>query len=242
MIEIEINHHCNRACSYCPNSTSQRIEKGEMDRDLFTKLMHQLSDVNYRGQISYEFYNEPMLAKNYRWFVQTTREFLPYVTIDFYTNGTLLTIDRFRELINDGVNRFIVTKHEGVENYVFDKTYLELTENEKMMTQFKSFTDLKLTNRGGAVDAGPPSPANLTPCFIPEFLITVTVKGNVLPCFEDFHQENIMGNVGTEHIRDIWHNEKFNYFRKQLRQGLRHTLSPCNKCNRVQVCYDNTKS
>lgn len=238
MVEIEINHHCNRACSYCPNSVAERKEKGEMDPELFEKLMIQLAEVNYKGSISYEFYNEPMLAKNFDWFVKTTRQYLPENRIDLYTNGTLLNMSKFKKCLANGISRFIVTKHEGITNYIFDEVYSNLSEQEKKLVIYQTHNDLKLTNRGGVVDAGPKETAHLTPCFIPEYLLVVTVLGNVLPCFEDFHEENIMGNIGETHLKDIWTSEPFKKFRHNLKLGQRHTLSPCNKCNRIQVCYE----
>jgi radical SAM protein with 4Fe4S-binding SPASM domain len=236
MVEIEINHHCNRACSYCPNSVAERIEQGEMDPALFERLMQQLVDIGYKGSISYMFYNEPLLSKNLNHFVQTTRRYLPTNEIHLYTNGTLLTLEKFRALHRDGVGYFFVTKHEGVKNYIFDKVYEELNEDEKFIVFFKSYKDLVLTNRGGAVKAGPPEPIQLTACSIPQYLVVITVKGNVLPCFEDFYEKNIMGNVGETHLRDIWMNQKFESFRHSLKLGLRHSQDPCNKCNRTQAC------
>ncbi|HLW57092.1 MAG TPA: SPASM domain-containing protein [Bacteriovoracaceae bacterium] len=238
MVEIEINHHCNRACSYCPNSVASRKEQGEMRPELFEKIMQELAANHYQGSISYEFYNEPMLAKNFNWFVQTTRKYLPNNRIDLYTNGTLLTLKRFKQILNDGVSRFIVTKHEGIDHYVFDKTYEQLSDEEKSVVIFQSYKDLKLTNRGGVVQAGPDGVLPLTPCLIPEFLLVVTVLGNVLPCFEDFHEENIMGNIEKKSLKEIWENEKFKTFRQNLRKGLRHLESPCKNCNRLQVAYE----
>jgi radical SAM protein with 4Fe4S-binding SPASM domain len=236
MVEIEINHRCNKACSYCPNSVTERSEKGEMEPALFEKIMLDLQAINYQGSISYEFYNEPMLAKNIYWFVETTRKYLPASRIDFYTNGTLLSLDAFRKLTDLGVNRYIVTKHEGITDYIFDKTYGEITAEEKKLVLYQTYQDLKMTNRGGLVEAGPVGPANLVPCFIPEFLIAITVKGHVLPCFEDYHQINNMGNVGEMPLNEILNNSLFNTFRNDLRLGLRHKQNPCLKCNRTQVC------
>lgn len=238
MVEIEINHHCNRACVYCPNSVAERKEKGEMDAALFEKLMTQLQEMNYTGSVSYEFYNEPMLAKKLDWFVETTRKYLPKSRIDFYTNGTLLNEERFHRLLTLGVSRYIVTKHEGIDRYVFDDTYESLSDEHKKLVLYQNYTDLKLTNRGGTVDAGPKGALHLTPCYIPSFLTVITVLGNVLPCFEDFHEETIMGNIDQEHLKDIWANDKFQKFRANLRVGKRHSQSPCDKCNRIQVLYE----
>ncbi len=113
-----------------------------------------------------------------------------------------------------------------------------LSEQQKSIVKFQSYTELKMTNRGGTVDAGPKGPLNLVPCQIPAFLTVITVLGNVLPCFEDFHEELVMGNIGSSHLKDIWAGEKFQKLRQNLKIGKRHAQSPCDKCNRTQVLYD----
>ncbi len=237
MVEIEINHHCNKACSYCPNSVSERKNTGEMSEELFLKLMHDLVAMNYEGSISYEFYNEPMLAKKIMWFVATTRKYLPKSFIYFYSNGTLLNNEKFHQLVELGVDRFVITKHEYTPQLVFDKVYESLSSELKNKVQYQNYTDLKFTNRGGIVKAGPDEIPALTPCYLPSFLTVITVNGSVLPCFEDFHEEQVMGNIEKDQLQDIWNNEKFTHFRTQLKRGQRHLHSPCQNCNRLQVLY-----
>lgn len=237
MVEIEVNHHCNKTCSYCPNSVAERKNTGEMSEELFLKLMNDLVDMGYEGSISYEFYNEPMLAKKIMWFVETTRKYLPKSFIFFYSNGTLLSREKFLKLNELGVDRFIITKHEKTPHLLFEKVYEQLDEDLKKKVQFQHHTELKLTNRGGTVKAGPDEIPALTPCYLPSFLAVITVNGNVLPCFEDFHEEQVMGNIEKNHLNDIWTNEKFTHFRTQLKRGQRHLHSPCKNCNRLQVLY-----
>src|SRR5688572_22866722 len=87
-VEIEINHDCNRKCWYCPNAVTERKTTGEMSRENFNKLMDQLNAVNFKGEISFHFYNEPMLAKDFLWFVETARNRLKESKLELYTNGT----------------------------------------------------------------------------------------------------------------------------------------------------------
>lgn len=235
VLEIEINHHCNRSCYYCPNAVAERKEKGEMAPELFIKLMEQLQSLSWKGCLSYQFYNEPLLSTNLNWFVETSRKYLPESFLQIYTNGTLLTSERFRTLRTLGIQKFIVTKHADVGPFEFDKTWAELTAEEKSVVEFKQHTDIRMTNRGGLVDAGPKSIPPLLPCHIPSFLAVITVKGNMLPCFEDFHQELVMGNIEETHIRDIWMSERYQTFRSNLKKGLRHLEGPCKKCNRLEV-------
>lgn len=206
-----------------------------MDQDLFLNLMEQLKSISYEGSISYQFYNEPLLSANLEWFIETTRKHLPKNKLLLYTNGTLLTASKFRKLRSCGIDQFIVTKHANVGAFEFDAAFSELSDDEKTHVEFKHHTDIKMTNRGGLVDAGPKTIPPLLPCMIPQFVAVITLKGHVLPCFEDYHQELSMGNISESHIKDIWHSKKYSDFRANLKKGLRHLEGPCKKCNRLEV-------
>lgn len=63
-------------------------------------------------------------------------------------------------------------------------------------------------------------------------IITVTVSGNVLPCFEDYEEHLVMGSLRDKTLMEIWNSEKYLQFRKSLRFGQRHLHTPCKTCNR----------
>jgi radical SAM protein with 4Fe4S-binding SPASM domain len=235
-IEIEINHGCNKTCSYCPNSVAERIEKGHMSVETYTLLLAQLNDLEFKGRISFHFYNEPMLSPNLDLFSKMAKDALKGISIELYTNGIFLTLDRFCQLEEAGVDLFIVTQHEDTENYPFLDTLKVLSEPQKKKVQFKNFKDIKLTNRGGVLPhIQSPHNTTLLPCFIPSKMVTVTVEGNVVPCFEDFYQKNQMGNIHEKSIRAIWSSEKYEEFRKNLKKGMRHQFEACKSCNRTEV-------
>ncbi len=234
-VEIEINHDCNRKCWYCPNAVAERKESGEMSEETFLRLMDQLNGLNYKGDISFHFYNEPMMAKKFFWFVKTARKRLPDSKLELYTNGTLLTHEKFIQLYDIGMDRFIVTKHFGEKNFVFDETFSLLSEEQKSKVLYQGHSDIHMTNRGGTVEAGPGTVPALSPCYIPSFLLVITHSGNVLPCFEDFHEQLGMGNIIRDDLLTIWNSEKYHSFRKALRTGKRHMFGPCKSCNRLEV-------
>ena len=236
-IEFEINHNCNRACGYCPNLKYERMEKGEMAPELFEKIMIQLREIGFKGRVSYHFYNEPLLCNNLDKFIRMTGEYLPDSVSYLYSNGTLLTKKRFVQLTQAGLDKFHITKHENVgENYVFEKVYNGLPQELKKLVFYEDFKDVEYSNRGGLLpDIKNEWPENL-PCFIPLRLVTVTLKGNVLPCYEDFFQVLSMGNVNDEHILDIWNSDKYREFRENLRQkGNRNKYDICRNCNNFKI-------
>lgn len=235
-IEIEINHGCNKTCSYCPVSTLERVEKGHMSLEIYEEIISQLKELNYEGRISYDFYNEPMLSPNLEKYVQMAKSALPKTNIELYSNGTLLSLERFQRLNAAGIDKFIITKHEGVGAYVFEDTITKLSPKERSKVQYRSFTDLRLTNRGGVLPHIPHEreAVNL-PCMIPSMMLTITVNGNVVPCFEDFYQKNQMGNIMEKKLKDIWLSEKYLSFRKKLFLGKRAEFEACKSCSRLEV-------
>lgn len=235
-VEIEINSHCNKKCSYCPNSKFDRIENGFISDDLFQKIIGQLADFQFKGRISFSFYNEPLLNKKLGSYVEKTKKYLPETFLELYTNGSLLTQSLIKQLISCGVNRFTITKHEDVNDSKLEEILSTLSSDDLSKIKYQNFNDIKLTNRGGTLPhLGNNEKTIFLPCKIPEKVLTITMEGNVLPCFEDYFQKNEMGNVNDRHINDIWNSSKYVEFRKNLSKGLRHKYEACKDCNRLEV-------
>lgn len=235
MIEIEVNSQCNRACWYCPNSVATRKENGEMDPELYLKLMKQLQEVNFAGRISYHFYGEPLLCSNIDYFVGLTKEYLPNAKPTMYTNGDLLDGDRIAKLLSLGIKKFIVTQHAGAK-HKFNEVYEQLPEEHKSSVVYLHHSNLVLSNRGGLLKRIPGlDDKQKHICMVPSSLAVVTVQGNVLPCFEDFHQKYPMGNINEQRIQDIWYGEEFVKFRKMLQEGQRDKSEICKNCNNTSV-------
>lgn len=232
-IEIEINHECNRACGYCPNSLQERKNKGRMTVELFTSLMDQLREIGFQGRVSYHFYNEPMLSPDLDLFVRMTREYLPRAVIELYTNGLLLDRVRFDSLCAIGVDKFTVTRHHGVQDFPFANVFEELDRPARERVRLLDYTDLELTSRGGILKVGRriSEPLDL-PCLIPSLMAIVTVNGNVLPCYEDFEELNVMGNLHVNSLTEIWNSPAYRAFRESLKRRERSVHPVCRTCNR----------
>lgn len=233
IVEIEINSRCNMACSYCPNSVAERVEQGDMEDDTFKAILDSLEKSEFKGIVSFHFYNEPLLSKKLAPFARLLKSRLPKVLLQIYSNGTLLTKSKFDELIEAGVDAFNITKHEDIKpDYVFDKTYEMLDDSEKKRVIYNNYDQIDMSNRSGILDDIKSGAGPKTPCLLPSIMVSITLKGNVLPCYEDFYQKLVMGNVNDQDLRDIWFGEKFSSFREDLRKpGGRLGHTPCDKCN-----------
>lgn len=234
LIEIEINHHCNLACSYCPNSKFERVEKGEMDTELFTRLMTQLKDLDYDGFVLFHFYGEPLLCSKLNDFILIMKEYIPKARLQIYSNGLFLNYERTMELFKLGVDFFVITKHEEIKgNFVFDQTIEKLEKHYKEKIIYNKFSEIELNNRGGLLphlESKGEKDFSSFPCMIAQLYTVITLKGNVLPCYEDFNQTETMGNIKEQHLRDIWNSDRYINFRSVLKK--KRALSNSNLCRK----------
>lgn len=240
LVEIEINHSCNLACSYCPNAKNERIEKGEMTIQQFNLIVEQLTEINYEGLVSFHFYNEPLLCTKLNEFTKLLKSKLPKARLQIYSNGLFLNLSRTLELFEIGVDFFVITKHEAIKgSFVFDETYKKLSDEFRKKIVYKDFKEIELNNRGGLI----PHLSNNKeknysefPCMIANMFTVITLKGNVLPCYEDFNQTEVMGNINENHIKDIWNSDHYTKFRQDLRKKRRLSNSElCKQCNNFTI-------
>lgn len=236
-VEIELNEYCNMSCSYCPNSSFERIEKGDMGPEVFNALLGQLKEMNYNGKVSLHFYGEPLMSPQLEERIIDLRRELPNVCIEIYSNGILLTEEKLNGLIEAGLSRIIITKHKDSFSgpFEFDEVFEKLSITQKSYVIYKGFEDINLTNRGGLVDIEKEKKYPSAPCYIPSTMLVVTLKGNIIPCFEDYFQKHEMGNILKKNLLEIWNTDIYKKYRRDLRLGLRTKFDVCKDCNRVEA-------
>lgn len=218
MVEIEINSRCNRRCDYCPNVIAPRKAPKLMQPEQFERILDRLVEAGFAGRLSYHFYNEPLLHPRLPQFVARVRERLPAVRQILYSNGDYLTEEKYRDLRERGIERFVITQHDGKPGVPKpDLTWLTPQQ-------------LNLTSRAGTVVAGPPvAPGRV--CFAPTDMLIITITGNVVLCYEDSQEEVVMGNVFETPIMEIWESDAFSELRRALAGGDRCATEICRRCN-----------
>ncbi len=139
VVELEVNALCNRVCDYCPIAVLPKVPKVPklMSEEVLERALEELCRIEFRGRISYHFYNEPLVRKDLARIVRRVREVLPGAFQLLYSNGDLLTDARHAELLDAGIDHVLVTRHVGGE----------YAERPQQTVQWAR--DLVLTNRAG---------------------------------------------------------------------------------------------
>ena len=216
-----------------------------MPESLFRKIVHDLSDFNYKGRLVFAPFGEPLLDDRLPSFVDHLKKNLRKCTVIILTNGDLLTVDRFKRLDNAGVDHFTISDHFDIHNdqYVIAEpiaaieTFLVLneTDREKMTFLDNNYERIRkldrFHDRCGLVPLDDSvSQENLyKTCEFPESFTTISYEGDVLVCCRQWTNGPMFGNVGKEHVRDIWRKRNFRRIRKDLRKGV-FELELCRNC------------
>jgi radical SAM protein with 4Fe4S-binding SPASM domain len=203
-----------------------------MDIELFYSIIKQLAALNFSGRISFDFYNEPLLNKHIVKYLEIIQQTLTTYEFFLYTNGTLLSKDKFTQLF-PYVSSFIITKQEQVKEIPLDRFYSELSSQEKEKIYYRTHDQIIKFNRGGILSNVGGCVKPLTPCYIPLFLISITHNGVVLPCFEDFHLTMPLGDLKSTSLKEVLNSKKLKEMQTDLKRGQRYKYELCKACNRT---------
>lgn len=239
-IDLSLTELCNRSagsakpCIFCPriDPAFYPNQKLHMPLSLVGKIGTELRELNYQGIVVLCGFGEPMLHPQLVEVVNLLRG----TRVEIVTNGDFLTARKIKVLSEAGVAYWVVSLYDGehqvepmnarfaeagCENYII---------RDRWHTEADAF-GLKLTNRGGTVDAGIQDPVTPDrPCHYLAYQMTIDWNGDALLCPQDWHKKSKFGNLNGQSLLDIWHSSAMNKRRVRLMNGKR-TDSPCNGCN-----------
>jgi len=233
IVEIETITTCNRRCSYCPNSVTERsLPKNEklMSTKLYYKIINELAEVNYDGRISPHFYGEPLLDKRLVDLMRYTRKKLPRCEISIFTNGDPLSIKKYNSLKEAGVSKLVISQHGKEMSETLKKlfTYLKKSKNNQIKIEYKKNIEEKgLENRGGLVK--PKILNKKSRCYLPSSAIVIDHAGNVILCCNDYHSSIKFGDLNKEKLFNIWNKPHYKKIRLDLIRGI-FNLGMCKIC------------
>jgi len=235
-IEIETTNWCNNTCEFCPvNVYNNDQPKIMMPADRFHNLIDQLGAMNYTGEIYLYSNNEPLLDKRIIEFARYAREKVPDATLIMWTNGKVITIEKFVELM-----RYL--DYMKLDNYSDDLDFIEPIlavyeyakekpeyQNGRLNIQFRLLTE-RLTTRAGEAKNRSNIPPIGIPCFNPFVQMVVKSDGRATLCSNDSKGMVTMGDTTKQSLVDIWRGPKYMELRRKILAG-RRGLELCEKCD-----------
>jgi 2-deoxy-scyllo-inosamine dehydrogenase (SAM-dependent) len=235
-VTLETITACNRRCSYCPNSEFDRgltRNAKRMDGKLFIKIIDELAEIDSLETFMPHFFGEPLLDNRMSSLISYVRKRIPKVDIHLYTNGDLLTVDKYKILTQAGVNKFVVSEHgpETRTRLLDIVNYRQRYGIDNVSIDVKIFwegEELELMDRGGLI--GSEKFSKIVACDAPSNTVIIDAQGNVVLCCNDYLGTAKFGNLENQKLMDIWNDGQYIKIRKELREGI-FNLDMCKKCN-----------
>jgi hypothetical protein len=235
-IEVETINRCNGSCSFCPvNHRDDTREKAVMTEQLFKSIVNQLEEIQYSGRFTTFSNNEPLLDERIIEFNRYARKHLPKARMHLYTNGTLMTIDKFKALV-EILDELIIDNYQQELKLIkpcqeIAKYCEEHPELISKVTIVLRKPEEILTSRGGNA----PNRKELLEygkdrCVLPFQQMIIRPTGQVSLCCNDALGKYTLGDAAKEKLLDIWYGQKFQTVRKCLYEG-RENWGSCKYCD-----------
>lgn len=237
-IEIETYNRCNGGCSFCPVSVKNesRPEK-RMSEKLFHKIIKDLEDLNYEGKVCLFSNNEPFLDDRIIDFQIYARRKLPKAHLYMYTNGTLLTEEKFLNIIPYLDELIIDNYNQNLQLIPSVKKIVGLCEENAELKKKVSIVLRKpqevLTSRGGD---SPNKKMDKNGKYLEDSCILlfkqliVRPDGKISLCCNDPLGRYSLGDLNVQSIEEVWYGDKYREMRDRIVGG-RRNIDKCIGCD-----------
>lgn len=244
-VEIETQNRCNGECSFCPvNRRDDPRPHSRMSESLFSSLMDQFSELGFSGILSLYSNNEPLIDTRLEAFAAEARRKVPEAFLNISTNGSLLTLDRFRNLIPH-FDRMIVNNYaDGPElrdeirelcDFCRGPEGAALIEGKTIEVRLRRRADV-LTNRAGNApnrqDTPVAAPLSI-PCYMPFYQLIIRPDGKVSLCCNDALGQETLGDLSRETLTESWYGEIRRRAQNAMAEHGRAGLALCSRCDFV---------
>jgi len=180
-----------------------------MKESLYSKVLENLQEIDYKGMISYSRYNEPLADPIIFDRLKQARDTVPKALLHFNTNGDYFNKDILQNLYDSGLRRLNIQvytpekrpysdelatkclkgrlkKYALPYEFVFSRPmdwleYRLLFKDIKIRIYVRNFR-MNGTDRGATVQELSQEKIRLSPCLVPFTDLYIDFNGKVVPC------------------------------------------------------------
>lgn len=241
-IMLETINRCNGHCAFCPaNVNDEKRPFKLMSEELLNKIAEELKKINFNGNIYLNVNNEPFIDVRILDIATMLRKTIPNAKIKMITNGTLLSVDKMKDIakcIDELVINNYSYEYELADNLQEIYRYVKSHEKEFAKTDIviaRRYVEEVLATRAGAAPNKPRKTMKLnSPCIYPFTDLVIFPDGEVGLCCNDCFENTHMGNVNNESLIDVWNCQKYKAVRESMKKG-REAFPFCKECDVIDL-------
>lgn len=219
-VAIMLSNLCNYANIHkdCPAYGIK--EKEIMPSKTVYKIIDELCESNFKGEICFHIYNEPLIDPRLFLFIQYIKQKIPEINIHIYSNGYYLNQTMVNELEMVGVTRITTTAYSKDEwkrliSLETDIAFGILRGNlDKRLELYLEREDTICSDT----------------CMSYFGTVPIYVNGDIGTCCLDWKHAYKLGNVTNCTLREVINEKKIREFQMALLKGDRSVFSICSNC------------
>lgn len=239
-VEIETINRCNGECDFCPvNRHNDSRQYKRMDRELFEKIINELEDLGYDGKLSLFSNNEPFLDKDIVDKYRYAKQRVPNAKLQLYTNGTLLNIHLFKQIVKYADEIVVDNYSENGELIEPAKEILSYCQShpeikKKVTIALRNPHEILSSRGGDAPNRKKKLSFKEDKCNLPFEEMIIRPDGKLSLCCCDPLGKITLGDLTKESMVDAWYGEKYKAVREKLLCG-RGNLEHCMYCDHFGI-------
>lgn len=153
VIDIEITNRCNAQCSYCPRDKMPAL--GAISRETFNTVVSRITELEGEVMVSMTGFGEPFIHKDFMFFLEELKSKGLYTM--FTSNGSLLTEEKSKKIIELGIDRVFFSVSDFGEDYnrIYQLDYNVTQRNISRFLQLsngKVHVQINIVNHGKNAD------------------------------------------------------------------------------------------
>lgn len=254
MIQLETTNLCQASCKFCPHDKFK--EFGTMTDKLYESIVNQAGNLPKLTNFIPMLTGEPFCDKKIIERIKYARARMPWVNIELYTNGNLLTfaiLQQLKEIPNfalsislNGLNPEVRKEITGLDDWPHVIRMCRYAEQIKLpyRVTMVAYPEIKEQEIKGFVQAGgsviqyqswagqqyPYKRNRWTSCMRALNYMTIRYTGDVcLCCFDAFGKVNF-GNLNRQTIEEVWNSPYHRELQELHKRGEGNKFQMCDSC------------
>jgi len=230
-ILIETNNICTRACDFCYFwMQNKKNIYHELSNDIVYNIIDQLENIDFAGRIWFFDINEPLTDPRIFDFINYAKKVKKAWKM-MITNWDLLTQEKLDKCIEGWLNQLAISVYDDKTRALQNK--LNIPKWSDFILEFNDYRNFALNDNRWWNIASMKYDGKYAnnACERIFKILVIKASGNVVPCFWDFFEDNIMGNIYNTSLSNIRFSKKFNEYRSHLACGKRDQYKICKNCN-----------
>ncbi len=235
-IEIETINRCNGNCDFCPaSSKNDKRKKIVMAEGLFRKIIDELAEINYEGRLALFSNNEPFLDPDIVERHRYARKRLPKAKMHLFTNGTLISLEEFIEIVQY-LDELIIDNYQQdlklikTNNIIADYCMTHEELKRKVTIVLRKPSEILTTRGGVAPNRKIIESFTGTKCTLPFKQMIIRPDGKISLCCNDAWGRMTLGDLNKQSVLEAWNSREFQLVRRALSQG-REKIDLCKSCD-----------